>query len=101
MLLLLNHAYTAYLKGLGLLAPYSTSTSVSDRMLALFSGLSGPYMMLSLSYEPLFLLCFCYTLYLWLNVENCMRNKRIAVNDNEASVKSLPFIIFSPSVITF
>ncbi|XP_041788766.1 GPI ethanolamine phosphate transferase 1 [Anopheles merus] len=66
--------------GLGLLAPYSTSTSVSDRMLALFSGLSGPYMMLSLSYEPLFLLCFCYTLYLWLNVENCMRNKRIALD---------------------
>uniref|UniRef100_A0A182PE48 GPI ethanolamine phosphate transferase 1 n=1 Tax=Anopheles epiroticus TaxID=199890 RepID=A0A182PE48_9DIPT len=65
----------------GLLAPYLTSTTIPDRILALFSGLSGPYMMLSLSYEPLFLLCFCYTLYLWLNVENSTRNRRTALDN--------------------
>uniref|UniRef100_A0A182JZE9 GPI ethanolamine phosphate transferase 1 n=1 Tax=Anopheles christyi TaxID=43041 RepID=A0A182JZE9_9DIPT len=76
-----------------LLVPFFTSTSVPDRILALFSGLSGPYMMLSLSYEPLFLLCFCYTLYLWLNVENNMRNKIITVKENETlTSNSLPLI---------
>ncbi|XP_053657780.1 GPI ethanolamine phosphate transferase 1 [Anopheles marshallii] len=65
----------------GLLLPFCTTTSIPDRILALFGGLSGPYMMLSLSYEPLFLLCFYYTLYLWLYVENITRNKQIKLAD--------------------
>uniref|UniRef100_A0A182N5A5 GPI ethanolamine phosphate transferase 1 n=1 Tax=Anopheles dirus TaxID=7168 RepID=A0A182N5A5_9DIPT len=60
---------------LGMLAPFFSTISIADRILALFSGLSGPYMMLSLSYEPLFLLCFCYTLYLWMAVENTICNR--------------------------
>uniref|UniRef100_A0A182VQS3 GPI ethanolamine phosphate transferase 1 n=1 Tax=Anopheles minimus TaxID=112268 RepID=A0A182VQS3_9DIPT len=65
----------------GLLLPFCTTTSIPERILGLFSGLSGPYMMLSLSYEPLFLLCFCYTLYLWLYLENSTRNKTIKLDD--------------------
>ncbi|KFB53214.1 AGAP003222-PA-like protein [Anopheles sinensis] len=54
---------------LGILSPFFASSSVTERMLAIFSGLSGPYMMLSLSYEPLFLFCFCFTLYSWIYLE--------------------------------
>ncbi|XP_058128758.1 GPI ethanolamine phosphate transferase 1-like [Anopheles ziemanni] len=53
----------------GVLSPFFSTSSVTERMLAIFSGLSGPYMMLSLSYEPLFLFCFCCTLYNWFYVE--------------------------------
>ncbi|XP_053679452.1 GPI ethanolamine phosphate transferase 1 [Anopheles nili] len=64
----------------GLLLPFFTSTCIQDRVWALFNGLSAPYMMLSLSYEPLFLLCFCYTLYVWLQLENIASNKTIKLN---------------------
>uniref|UniRef100_A0AAG5CYL7 GPI ethanolamine phosphate transferase 1 n=1 Tax=Anopheles atroparvus TaxID=41427 RepID=A0AAG5CYL7_ANOAO len=53
----------------GILSPFLSSTNATERMLAIVGGLSGPYMMLSLSYEPLFLLCFCCTVYSWLYVE--------------------------------
>uniref|UniRef100_A0A2C9GW79 GPI ethanolamine phosphate transferase 1 n=1 Tax=Anopheles farauti TaxID=69004 RepID=A0A2C9GW79_9DIPT len=65
---------------LGMLTPLYTTTSIADRILGLISGLSGPYMMLSLSYEPLFLLCFCCTIYHWIAIENTICNGKTTLD---------------------
>uniref|UniRef100_A0A2M3Z3S6 GPI ethanolamine phosphate transferase 1 n=1 Tax=Anopheles braziliensis TaxID=58242 RepID=A0A2M3Z3S6_9DIPT len=64
-----NRALCWIFSVLGLLMPLFTRNTIADRTLGLISGLSIPYTMLSLSYEPLFLLSFCLTLYGWLEAE--------------------------------
>ncbi|XP_035781847.1 GPI ethanolamine phosphate transferase 1-like isoform X2 [Anopheles albimanus] len=64
-----NRALCWIFSVLGLLMPLFTRSTIADRTLGLISGLSIPYTMLSLSYEPLFLLSFCLTLYGWLEAE--------------------------------
>uniref|UniRef100_A0A2M4CHZ2 GPI ethanolamine phosphate transferase 1 n=1 Tax=Anopheles darlingi TaxID=43151 RepID=A0A2M4CHZ2_ANODA len=64
-----NRALCWIFSVLGILLPLFTRSTIADRMLGLISGLSIPYTMLSLSYEPLFLLSFCLTLYGWLEAE--------------------------------
>ncbi|XP_052863385.1 GPI ethanolamine phosphate transferase 1-like [Anopheles cruzii] len=91
---------------LGLVTPLLASTTIADRMLALFSGLSAPYTMLSLSYEPLFLLCFCLTLYSWIEVESFLVHGKVknfsfcssktprAPVDVQQTRRSLAFMLF-------
>ncbi|XP_058174694.1 GPI ethanolamine phosphate transferase 1-like [Anopheles ziemanni] len=74
---------------LGILSPFVASSSVTERMLAMFSGLSGPYMMLSLSYEPLFLFCFCFTLYSWIYVEQNQGHRWRPVNTFTITILAL------------
>ncbi|XP_050082926.1 GPI ethanolamine phosphate transferase 1 [Anopheles aquasalis] len=64
-----NRALCWIFSVIGLLMPLFTRSTIADRTLGLISGLSIPYTMLSLSYEPLFLLSFCLTLYGWLEAE--------------------------------
>uniref|UniRef100_A0A2M4BCR0 GPI ethanolamine phosphate transferase 1 n=1 Tax=Anopheles marajoara TaxID=58244 RepID=A0A2M4BCR0_9DIPT len=64
-----NRALCWIFSVLGLLMPLFSRSTIADRTLSLISGLSIPYTMLSLSYEPLFLLSFCLTLYGWLEAE--------------------------------
>ncbi|XP_062545025.1 GPI ethanolamine phosphate transferase 1 isoform X2 [Armigeres subalbatus] len=46
-----------------------------------FVNLAGPYMILSLSYEPLFYLAFCISLFYWLRAENEISTSRKQISD--------------------
>ncbi|XP_053697423.1 GPI ethanolamine phosphate transferase 1 [Sabethes cyaneus] len=61
---------------LTLLAPLFATTSLQIRFLAIVLNLAGPYVMLSLSYEPLFLLSFSISLFYWLRVEDMLCNSK-------------------------
>lgn len=50
--------------------PFFTSTSIAIRLTAIVVSYAAPYIMLSLSYEPLFLFAFSTSMFSWLQAEN-------------------------------
>ncbi|XP_058816822.1 GPI ethanolamine phosphate transferase 1-like [Topomyia yanbarensis] len=58
------------------LIPLLTTTSLQSRMVAVIVNLAGPFMMLSLSYEPLFLLAFSSSLLAWVRTEDMLWNTK-------------------------
>ena len=55
--------------GLSLVEPLMCSSLVSARLAAIFLALAAPYILLSVSYEVLFLMTLTVTLHQWLQVE--------------------------------
>lgn len=53
------------------------SLNMELRLKAIGNGLSLPYIMMSLSYEPLFLLAFFISLYNWVEVEIILCSRRM------------------------
>ncbi|XP_062707725.1 GPI ethanolamine phosphate transferase 1-like [Aedes albopictus] len=55
---------------LSFIMPFFTSTSIAIRLTAIVVSYAAPYIMLSLSYEPLFLFAFSTSMFSWLQAEN-------------------------------
>lgn len=54
--------------------PLITETLITNRLASIVINFSGIYVMLSLSYEPLFLMFFCMSLVTWIHAEQHIYN---------------------------
>ncbi|XP_055548460.1 GPI ethanolamine phosphate transferase 1 isoform X4 [Wyeomyia smithii] len=76
---------------LSLITPLLTSTSLQIRYMAVVSNFAGPYMMLSLSYEPVFLLSFSLSLFFWIRAEDLLYNSKLKMRFlNYSDVNTFP-----------
>ncbi|XP_065078115.1 GPI ethanolamine phosphate transferase 1, partial [Ochlerotatus camptorhynchus] len=72
----LNQAMSWAFIAASLIVPLLTTVSITSRLTAIIVNLSGPFLMLSLSYEPLFLMVFSISLFIWLQSENEIFNQK-------------------------
>uniref|UniRef100_A0A8D8AML3 GPI ethanolamine phosphate transferase 1 n=1 Tax=Culex pipiens TaxID=7175 RepID=A0A8D8AML3_CULPI len=84
--------------------PLITETLITNRLASIVINFSGIYVMLSLSYEPLFLMFFCMSLVTWIHAEQHIYNDQKEVSklsfiNNICSNKAVDFEDFRRSLI--
>ncbi|XP_055594011.1 GPI ethanolamine phosphate transferase 1 [Uranotaenia lowii] len=66
---ILNQTMSWVLLVVAVIIPLLSTTNLSNRIKIVMLNMACPYLMLSLSYEPLFLLVYCISLYCWIFLE--------------------------------
>uniref|UniRef100_A0A1Q3FC79 GPI ethanolamine phosphate transferase 1 n=1 Tax=Culex tarsalis TaxID=7177 RepID=A0A1Q3FC79_CULTA len=101
---ILSKLFSWTFAGTSLCLPLITKTLVTNRLASIIMNLSGIYAMLSLSYEPLFLLFFCMSLVTWILAEQILSDDikeitTLSFINNICSYKSVDFEDFRRSLI--
>lgn len=82
--------------------PTMSSNSLRDRLSAIISSLALPYILMSLSYEPLFFMTFSSCVYYWVSMIYTEKKQMFTVFETITSIhQQLPYIVFDYITMLF